>query len=92
MSELRDVFITGTGVFLPGDPVGSEAMEDYLGRVHGRHAFAERGNEARRGRPRAEPQPHPVLDEIERGAGGAFLELVGPEQAPLPAIGRISAR
>ena len=36
MGLLRDVFITGTGAFLPGDPVGSEAMEDYLGRVHGR--------------------------------------------------------
>jgi 3-oxoacyl-[acyl-carrier-protein] synthase-3 len=33
MSELRDVFITGTGAFLPGDPIGIEAMESYLGRV-----------------------------------------------------------
>lgn len=36
MSLLRDVFITGTGAFLPGQPVGAEAMEDHIGRIHGR--------------------------------------------------------
>ena len=33
---LRDVFITGTGAFLPGPPVGNGAMEDHLGRIGGR--------------------------------------------------------
>ena len=33
---LRDVYITGTGVFLPGPPVGVGAMEDHIGRIGGR--------------------------------------------------------
>ena len=33
---LRDVFITGTGRFLPGAPVANAAMEDVLGRIGGR--------------------------------------------------------
>lgn len=36
MSDLRDVYITGTGAFLPGEPIAAEAMEDYLGRIGGR--------------------------------------------------------
>lgn len=36
MLGLRDVFITGTGTFLPGEPIGIEAMEDYIGRIQGR--------------------------------------------------------
>lgn len=36
MPELRPVYITGAGAFLPGEPIGVEAMEDYLGRVGGR--------------------------------------------------------
>ncbi|KPF83055.1 3-oxoacyl-ACP synthase [Brevundimonas sp. AAP58] len=36
---LKDVFITGTGAFLPGDPVGVEAMEDHIGRI-GRRSSA----------------------------------------------------
>jgi len=36
MPELRDVFITGTSTFLPGQPVGTDEMEDYIGRIHGR--------------------------------------------------------
>ena len=35
-NALRDVYITGTGVFLPGPPVGVEAMEDHIGRIRGR--------------------------------------------------------
>jgi len=35
-SLLRDVYITGTGAFLPGDPVGVAAMEDHIGRIGGR--------------------------------------------------------
>lgn len=34
--SLRDVFITGTGAFLPGPPVGNDAMEDHIGRIVGR--------------------------------------------------------
>jgi 3-oxoacyl-[acyl-carrier-protein] synthase-3 len=36
VSVLRPAYITGTGAVLPGDPVGVDAMEDYLGRVGGR--------------------------------------------------------
>lgn len=36
MNALRDVFINGTGAFLPGSPVGAEVMEDHIGRIHGR--------------------------------------------------------
>lgn len=39
MSGLRDVFITGAGAFLPGDPVGNDRMEDHLGRVGGRDSL-----------------------------------------------------
>src|SRR5258708_6471401 len=36
MLALRDAFITGTGVFLPGEPVGNDRMEDFISRVGGR--------------------------------------------------------
>ena len=36
MTRLRDVYITGTGAFLPGEPVGVDAMEDHIGRIGGR--------------------------------------------------------
>jgi 3-oxoacyl-[acyl-carrier-protein] synthase-3 len=36
LPALRDVYITGTGAFLPGAPVGVEAMEDHIGRIGGR--------------------------------------------------------
>ena len=36
MGDLHDVFVTGTGAFLPGDPVPNDRMEDHLGRIHGR--------------------------------------------------------
>ncbi|MGJ3232129.1 MAG: 3-oxoacyl-[acyl-carrier-protein] synthase III C-terminal domain-containing protein [Oceanicaulis sp.] len=35
MDRLRPVYVTGTGAVLPGPPVGSEAMEAYLGRIGG---------------------------------------------------------
>ena len=38
MVALRDAFITGTGVFLPGEPVGNDRMEDFIGRVGGRNS------------------------------------------------------
>jgi 3-oxoacyl-[acyl-carrier-protein] synthase-3 len=39
MSALRDGYIVGTGVFLPGEPVGNDAMEDRLGRIAGRDSL-----------------------------------------------------
>jgi 3-oxoacyl-[acyl-carrier-protein] synthase III len=36
MTSLRDVFITGTGAFLPGAPVANDRMEDFIGTVGGR--------------------------------------------------------
>ena len=36
MSATGKVFITGAGAFLPGEPVGSDTMEDHLGRIGGR--------------------------------------------------------
>ena len=45
MSEagrLREVYITGTGAFLPGEPVANDRMEAFLGRVGGRASAAGR--------------------------------------------------
>jgi 3-oxoacyl-[acyl-carrier-protein] synthase-3 len=36
------VFITGTGAFLPGEPVSNERMEDHLGRISGRDSLLGR--------------------------------------------------
>lgn len=36
MGALRDSFITGTGTFLPGEPIPNDRMEDFIGRVGGR--------------------------------------------------------
>jgi 3-oxoacyl-[acyl-carrier-protein] synthase-3 len=36
MTALRDAYITGTGMFLPGEPVANCRMEDFIGRVGGR--------------------------------------------------------
>jgi 3-oxoacyl-[acyl-carrier-protein] synthase-3 len=36
MRALRDAFITGTGVFLPGEPIPNDRMEDFIGRIGGR--------------------------------------------------------
>jgi 3-oxoacyl-[acyl-carrier-protein] synthase-3 len=36
----RDVFITGLGKFLPGEPISNEQIEDYLGKVRGRPSRA----------------------------------------------------
>ncbi|MEO6380265.1 MAG: beta-ketoacyl-ACP synthase III [Caulobacteraceae bacterium] len=33
---MREVFITGTGAFLPGDPIPNDRMEDFLGQIGGR--------------------------------------------------------
>jgi 3-oxoacyl-[acyl-carrier-protein] synthase-3 len=35
-ADLREVYITGAGEFLPGAPVASADIETYIGRVHGR--------------------------------------------------------
>src|SRR5262249_12651939 len=39
MGDLRDVYITGTGAFLPGVPVDNDRIEDHLGRVGGRDSL-----------------------------------------------------
>ncbi len=36
MQRLREAFITGTGAFLPGEPVTNDRMEDFIGRIGGR--------------------------------------------------------
>jgi 3-oxoacyl-[acyl-carrier-protein] synthase-3 len=36
MTVLRDAYITGTGIFLPGEPVANSKMEDFIGYVGGR--------------------------------------------------------
>jgi 3-oxoacyl-[acyl-carrier-protein] synthase-3 len=41
-SMSNDVFITGCGSFLPGEPVPSGAMEDHIGRIHGRPSLLGR--------------------------------------------------
>ena len=38
MPELRHVYITGCGAFLPGEPIGAGAMEDHLGRIGGQES------------------------------------------------------
>lgn len=38
----RDVFITGCGSYLPGEPVGNDAMEDHIGRIHGKPSLLGR--------------------------------------------------
>ncbi|MGE0706652.1 MAG: 3-oxoacyl-[acyl-carrier-protein] synthase III C-terminal domain-containing protein [Planctomycetota bacterium] len=38
----RPVYITAAGAFLPGEPVDNEAIEDVLGRVHGKASRARR--------------------------------------------------
>ncbi len=41
-ARLRDVFITGTGAFLPGEPVDAEGMESFIGRIGGRSSAVGR--------------------------------------------------
>ena len=42
MRQLRDVFITGAGAFLPGKPVGADRIEDHIGRINGRNSLLGR--------------------------------------------------
>lgn len=59
----RDVFITGCGRFLPGEPVANDQIEDHIGRIHdrssvlGRRALRWNGIETR----------HYALDAKGRG-------------------------
>lgn len=39
MGDLRDTYITGTGVFLPGEAVSNDRIEDHLGRIAGRDSL-----------------------------------------------------
>ena len=36
MVALREAFITGTGAFLPGEPIGNDRMEEFIGLIGGR--------------------------------------------------------
>jgi 3-oxoacyl-[acyl-carrier-protein] synthase-3 len=36
MTRLQDTFITGTGTFLPGEPIPNDRMEEVIGRIGGR--------------------------------------------------------
>ena len=36
MTALRDTFITGTGIFLPGEKLPNDRVEDFIGRIGGR--------------------------------------------------------
>lgn len=38
----RDVFVTGCGIHLPGAPIPSDAMEDHIGRIHGKPSLLGR--------------------------------------------------
>jgi 3-oxoacyl-[acyl-carrier-protein] synthase III len=40
MQRLREAFITGTGAFLPGEPVTNDRMEDFIGCIGGRKSSA----------------------------------------------------
>lgn len=42
MGDLREVFVTGTGAFLPGDAIANDRMEDHLGRICGRDSLLGR--------------------------------------------------
>jgi 3-oxoacyl-[acyl-carrier-protein] synthase III len=39
---MKDVFITSTGVYLPGNPISNDEMEDYLGKINGQTSTAKR--------------------------------------------------
>ncbi|MBC7769472.1 MAG: 3-oxoacyl-ACP synthase [Phycisphaerales bacterium] len=39
MGGLRDGYITATGAFLPGAPIGNDEMENHLGRIAGRDSL-----------------------------------------------------
>lgn len=38
---MKDVFITSTGIYLPGAPVANDEMEDYLGKINGQPSAAK---------------------------------------------------
>lgn len=38
---MNEVFIVGTGIFLPNQPVSNEEIEDYLGRIHGKDSLVK---------------------------------------------------
>ncbi len=42
MRPVQPVYISGTGAFLPGDPIPNTEMEDHIGLVHGRAATVGR--------------------------------------------------
>ena len=38
---MKNVFITATGIFLPGEPISNDEMEDYLGKINGEASRAK---------------------------------------------------
>jgi 3-oxoacyl-[acyl-carrier-protein] synthase III len=38
---MKEVFITATGIFLPGEPISNDEMEDYLGKINGKPSIAK---------------------------------------------------
>jgi len=36
---MKDVYITGLGVYMPNEPVSNDEMESYLGKVFGKSSF-----------------------------------------------------
>ena len=42
MTDLSDAYVTGVGAFLPGAPVGTDRMEDHLGRIGGKDSLLGR--------------------------------------------------
>lgn len=88
MSELRQAYITGTGAFLPGEPIGVEAMEDHLGRICGegsrlgRRALRWNGVETRHYACDREGRPiHSNADMCARAVAAALEDAgVGREE------------
>lgn len=39
---MNHVYVTSMGKFLPGEPIGNEEMEDYLGRINGKSSKSKR--------------------------------------------------
>ncbi|REK75180.1 StlD/DarB family beta-ketosynthase [Paenibacillus paeoniae] len=39
---MNDVYVTSMGKFLPGEPIGNEEIEDYLGRINGKSSKSMR--------------------------------------------------
>ncbi len=89
MGALRHGYITGTGVFLPGAPVGNDAMEDHLGRIAGRDslfgkkALRWNGVESRHYAMAPDGSVAHTLAEMSANAVRAALDAAGLERRAL---------